>query len=84
MQIEIPGKFFRTRRRQGISSYCRRHRLSQPIYAMSQQLLRQDKPFHVIYCTRSEADTAFMDELKSTLGDRLTLHHDSGDPELAL
>ena len=54
-----------------------------PIYAMSQQLLRQDKPFHVIYCTRSEADTAFMDELKSTLGDRLTLHHDSGDPELA-
>lgn len=52
-----------------------------PIYAMSQQLLREDKLFHLIYCTRSEADTAFMDELKSSLGDRLTLHHDSGDPE---
>lgn len=52
-----------------------------PIYAMSQQLLREGKPFHVIYCTRSEAETAFLDEMKSTLGDKLTLHHDGGDPE---
>lgn len=52
-----------------------------PIYAMSQHLLREDKPFHVIYCTRSEADTAFLDEMKDTLGDRLTLHHDNGDPD---
>ena len=52
-----------------------------PIYAMSQQLLREGKPFHVIYCTRSESETAFLDEMKSTLGDRLTLHHDEGDPE---
>lgn len=53
-----------------------------PIYAMSQQLLREDKPFHVIYCTRSEGDTAYLHEMKSTLGDRLTLHHDQGDPVL--
>ena len=52
-----------------------------PIYAMSQQLLREGRPFHVIYCTRSEAETAYLDEMKSTLGDRLTLHHDGGDPE---
>ena len=52
-----------------------------PIYAMSQQLLREGKPFHVIYCTRSEAETAFLDEMKSTLGDKLTLHHDGGDPD---
>ena len=52
-----------------------------PIYAMSQQLLREFKPFEVIYCTRGEADTAFLEEMKSTLGDRLTLHHDGGDPE---
>ena len=52
-----------------------------PIYAMSQQLLREYKPFEVIYCTRGEADTAFLEEMKSTLGDRLTLHHDGGDPE---
>jgi phthalate 4,5-dioxygenase reductase subunit len=52
-----------------------------PIYAMSQHLLREDKPFHVIYCTRSAADTAFLEEMKSTLGDRLTLHHDGGDPD---
>ncbi len=52
-----------------------------PIYAMSQQLLREGKPFHVIYCTRSEAETAFLDEMKSTLGDKLTLHHDGGDSD---
>ena len=52
-----------------------------PIYAMSQQLLREFKPFEVIYCTRGEADTAFLEEMKSTLGDRLTLHHDGGDHE---
>jgi phthalate 4,5-dioxygenase reductase subunit len=52
-----------------------------PIYAMSQHLLREDKPFYVIYCTRSEEDTAFLDEMKSTLGDRLILHHDGGDPD---
>ncbi len=52
-----------------------------PIYAMSQHLLHEDKPFHVIYCTRGAADTAFLEEMKSTLGDRLTLHHDGGDPD---
>lgn len=52
-----------------------------PIYAMSQQLLREDKRFRVIYCTRSEDDTAFLEEMKSTLGDKLTLHHDGGDPD---
>lgn len=52
-----------------------------PIYAMSQQLLREGKPFHVIYCTRSEAETAFLDEMKTTLGDKLTLHHDGGESD---
>lgn len=52
-----------------------------PIYAMSQHLLREDKPFRVIYCTRTEEDTAFLADMKEALGDRLTLHHDGGDPD---
>lgn len=52
-----------------------------PIYAMSQHLLREDKPFKVIYCTRSEEDTAYLQDMREALGDRLTLHHDAGDPD---
>lgn len=52
-----------------------------PIYAMSQQLMREDKPFSVIYCTRSEEDTAYLEDMRDALGDKLTLHHDAGDPD---
>ena len=52
-----------------------------PIYAMAQHLKREDKPFNVIYCTRTEADTAYLDDMREAFGDRLTVHHDNGDPD---
>lgn len=52
-----------------------------PIYAMAQHLLRQDKPFKVIYCTRSAEDTAYLQDMQDALGDKLTMHHDAGDPD---
>jgi len=50
-----------------------------PIYAMGQHLAREDMPYKVIYCTRSEEETAYLGEIKELFGDRLTLHHDGGD-----
>lgn len=50
-----------------------------PIYAMGQHLAREDIPYKVIYCTRSEEETAYLGEIKELFGDRLTLHHDGGD-----
>jgi phthalate 4,5-dioxygenase reductase subunit len=52
-----------------------------PIYAMAKDLAARDKRFHVIYCTRSAEDTAYLDEMVEAFGDRLTIHHDDGDPE---
>lgn len=36
-----------------------------PIFSMLQHLLEQRKPVHLIYCTRSRAHAAFLDELES-------------------
>lgn len=52
-----------------------------PIYAMARHLARRGKPFEMIYCTRSPEETAYLDEMTEALGDRLTVHHDDGDPE---
>jgi len=52
-----------------------------PICAMAEDLLRRDKPFRMIYLTRSAAETAYRDELQAALGDRLILHHDEGRPD---
>lgn len=52
-----------------------------PIYAMAQHLKRENKPFSVIYCTRTEADTAYLEDMREAFGDRLTVHHDNGDPD---
>jgi phthalate 4,5-dioxygenase reductase subunit len=53
-----------------------------PIYAMARELDRLNRPFHMIYCTRSAQQTAYLDEIQAAFGDRLTLHHDDGDPDL--
>lgn len=53
-----------------------------PIYAMAKALAARNKPFHIIYCTRSKDDTAYLDEMMTAFGDRMTLHHDDGDPDL--
>lgn len=52
-----------------------------PIYAMAQELERQNKRFRIIYCTRSADDTAYLDEMTEAYGDRLVIHHDDGDPD---
>lgn len=54
-----------------------------PIYAMAQHLDREGKSFHIIYCTRSAEDAAYLREMREAFGDRLTVHHDAGDPEQA-
>lgn len=54
-----------------------------PIYAMAQHLKREDKPFNVVYCTRTRADTAFIDDMEAAFGDKLLVHHDDGDPDQA-
>ena len=52
-----------------------------PIYAMAKELDAKGKRFRIVYCTRSVADTAYLDEMTEAFGDRLVIHHDDGDPE---
>ncbi len=54
-----------------------------PIYAMANFLARKDKPFQIIYCTRSAEETAYLDDMTNAFGTALLLHHDDGDPEKA-
>lgn len=48
-----------------------------PILSMARKLSTDGKPFKLIYCTRSEAETAYRDEVKAMPG--ATVHHDNGD-----
>jgi phthalate 4,5-dioxygenase reductase subunit len=50
---------------------------------MARQLASEDKPFRIIYCTRSPEETAYLDEMKEAFGDRLKIHHDGGDRDKA-
>ncbi|MCX7560632.1 PDR/VanB family oxidoreductase [Sulfitobacter sp. F26204] len=52
-----------------------------PIYAMAHALARQNKPFKILYCTRSAAETAYLPELTKAFEGRLMVYHDEGDPE---
>lgn len=54
-----------------------------PIQSMARQLDAQEKPFRLIYCTRSADRAAYLDDLRRAYGDRLLVHHDDGDPEAA-
>lgn len=51
-----------------------------PILSMARELDRASKPFRIIYCSRNANETAYLGEMMSAYGDRLTLHHDGGDP----
>ena len=55
-----------------------------PLMAMGHELARGDKPFHLHYCTKAPEDTAFIEEVKALFGDRVTFHHDGGDPSKGL
>lgn len=51
-----------------------------PIYSMAQQLAAEAKDYSIIYCTRCEEDSAYLDAMRQAFGDRLHVHHDNGDP----
>lgn len=52
-----------------------------PIRAMATALAASGADFRVIYCARSEAEAAYLPELREALGARLTFHADGGDPD---
>ena len=52
-----------------------------PILAMARELDARGKRFRIVYCTRGPAETPYLDEMVAAFGDRLTIHHDDGDPE---
>lgn len=52
-----------------------------PILAMANRLAEHGKPFQLIYCTRSAGEAAYLDDMRARFGERLTVHHDDGDPE---
>lgn len=52
-----------------------------PIYAMAKRLKEQDKPFRIIYVSRSPQDAAYLAEMREAFGDRMIVHHDEGDLE---
>lgn len=51
-----------------------------PIQAMARQLSEQGKPFELIYCTRTAAQTAYLDDIRALSG-KITIHHDEGQPD---
>jgi len=51
-----------------------------PLLGMGYELRRSSGEFHLHYCTPSEAETPFTEEVKSVFSDRVTFHHDGGDP----
>jgi len=56
-----------------------------PMMAMIRQVLAEGKRFRLFYCTRSPETTAFLDELSAPeFKDKVTIHHDLGDPARAL
>jgi len=51
-----------------------------PILAMGYVLREERARFHLHYCTRGPRQTAFMDEVRQVFADKLSFHHDGGDP----
>ena len=51
-----------------------------PIFAMANRLDEENRPFRLIYCTRSAGESAYLDDMRARFGARLTAHHDGGDP----
>jgi ferredoxin-NADP reductase len=52
-----------------------------PMLAMIAELERRASPWHMHYCTRSPARTAFVDRLRPLIAvGKVELHHDDGDP----
>lgn len=50
-----------------------------PILAMARRLSAEDKPFKLIYCTRTPEEAAYLDEIAALPG--ATVHHDRGEAD---
>ena len=56
-----------------------------PIMAMIREVRAEGKRFRLYYCSRSPETTAFIDELSAPeFKDKVTIHHDQGDPSRSL
>jgi ferredoxin-NADP reductase len=56
-----------------------------PMLAMIAELERRASAWHMHYCTRSPARTAFLDRLRPLIAaGKVELHHDGGDPSRGL
>src|SRR5262245_38938486 len=56
-----------------------------PMLAMIAELERRASPWHLHYCTRDPARTAFLDRLRPLIAaGKVELHHDDGDPTRGL
>jgi len=55
-----------------------------PILAMGHELKARSEDYHLHYCTPSEVETPFLEEVRSVFGPRVTFHHDGGDPAKGL
>ncbi len=56
-----------------------------PILAMARDLVARNADFRLVYCTRSPEATAYLPELSaSTWRDRVSFHHDRGNPPAEL
>ncbi len=52
-----------------------------PLLSMMFELARQDRPYHLVYCTRSSAHAAFRQELSAPpFAAHVEFIHDEGDP----
>ena len=52
-----------------------------PLLSMGYTLRQSGADFHLHYCTKSQQETAFAEEVKQVFGDNVTFHHDGGDPK---
>jgi ferredoxin-NADP reductase len=56
-----------------------------PMLAMIAELERRASPWHMHYCTRNPARTAFLERLRPLIAaGKVDLHHDNGDPARGL
>ena len=51
-----------------------------PLLSMGHKLASDSSDRYLHYCTKSVADTAFIDEVKVLFGENMTFYHDGGNP----
>ena len=51
-----------------------------PLLAMGHSLKEMKADYHLHYCSKLATETAFRDDVIALFGDKVTFHHDGGDP----